>query len=269
MSNKRKKKIKPEDNFVEPVADAGEVGGLKLAAWGIILFSFSSMMFFNGEYFLKTYQTFPSIWNSSEPNKIVTLIVPIILFIELLILVARWMIATQHEFNLWKSWLENPFTPVEYTTAIIVLAAALGILPAFPNNIDFTAGFLTVFYFVNYWSQSLANDHFRRALQRTQKTQMHKSKSEVLGVMERYWLKRPQLGRIRIVTFFNFVAFGLALAGKMQPEPRKSCFQLSAYVLLILVLFVSEVVIAWWRYKLDQSIKQIIEAAEKYADNVK
>ena len=85
--------------------------------------------------------------------------------------------------------------------------------------------------------------------------------------MEHFWLKRPQLARRVTMMFFSSIAFGLALAGTVQGEPQKHRFQLSAYVILILVLFISEVVIAWWRYKLDQGIEKIVETARKNASD--
>jgi hypothetical protein len=266
MAN-REKKIIPGDSGQKLEADVSSFNELKLLAYSIIVGILFWML--NREYFVKVYQNFPDKWKSSSPIEAGIFIAPIILFILLIILLIRWIFATWEGFDLWKRWLIHPMTEWQKRAAFFALAIMLGILPAFPNHIVLTSGLLMIYSFMNYWTQWLTNDHFHRALQKTRSLTVGKVQNEVLKAMENFWLKRPQLGRIIIVTFFNFVAFGFALAGEMQQEPQKSYFQLSAYAVLILVLFVSEVVIAWWRYKLDQSIKQIIEAAEKHAHGVK
>ncbi len=258
-----KRKIDPDDSWQEPDADVSEFGGLKFAAYAEVFFFLGLMLVFNGDYFVKTYQDFPKIWNFSEPTEMAIFAAPIILFVELFVLVIRWMIATHHEFDMWKFWLKHPFTAVQKKAAFFGLPVVLGILPAFPNNIVFISGFMTVYSLANYWTQWLSNDHFYRAVQKTRELHMNRAKSEVLTIMEQFWLKRPQLARIVTMMFFNFIAFSLALAGAVQQEPQRHRFQLSAYAILILVLLISEIIIAWWRYKLDQGIKEIIETAKK------
>jgi hypothetical protein len=256
----------PQNNpSEESEADAAEVGGLKFFAYGEVFCVFIWMFSLNANYFEKTCEEFPKIWNFST-IELLNFAAPVFLFIELVALVFRWMIATQHEFDMWKSWLKNPFTPIEQKAALIVFPLVLGVLPAFPNQIVFISGFMAVYSFSNYWTQWLCNDHFHRALQKTQKTSLDKVTSGVLTVMEHFWLKRPQLGRIATMIFFNSIAFSLALAGAVQQEPQRHRYQLSAYAILILVLLITEIIIARWRYKLDQDIQQIKMAKEEAND---
>lgn len=61
--------------------------------------------------------------------------------------------------------------------------------------------------------------------------------------------------------FFSGIAFSLALAGAYQQEPQKQLFQMGAYILLILDVLISEIVIIWWRFRLNQDIANA-ESAE-------
>lgn len=255
-----------DDNLQEPVADVpGIFEGLKWLAYGEIFAVFGLMLVFNGEYFVKAYQDFPKIWDFSKPTEAAIFAAPIILFIELVVLVFSWMVATCDEFDMWKLWLDHPDAAWKKKAAFFGLPVVLGILPAFPNNIVFISGFMMVYSFANYWTQWLCNDHFHCAFQKTREQRMHKVKSDVLTVMEHYWLKRPQLARIATMLFFNSIAFSLAFAGAVQQEPQRHRYQLSAYVILILMLLISEIVIVRWRCKRDQRIEEIKKTARKKA----
>jgi hypothetical protein len=182
-----------------------------------------------------------------------------VLFVELLVLAFRWIIATHHELELWLRWLENPFGRQEMYAAIFGLSVVLGLLLAFPHKIVFISGFVTVYFLLSYWTQWLSNDHFDLALQKTRRRHLGKAKIEVLDVMEYYWLKRPQLGREVTMMFFSSGAFSLAFAGGFQQEAQRLRYQFSAYVVLILDILIGEIVIALWRRKREQGIRQAIK----------
>ncbi len=258
---KSERKIKSEGKGRKVGANVTRINEWKVFAYTMILAVFA--LAFNREYFVNVYQDFPDKWKSSSPTEMAIFIAPIVLFIELAVLVIRWIIATADGFELWEQWLDHPDVKAKINTVFIGLALILGILPAFPNHIVFTSGFMAFYSIVNLVAQQLCNVHFRRALQETRKKPVDKDKKEVLSAMEHFWLKRPQLTRIAIVTLFCFVAFCLALAGTMQQEAWRHYFQLSSYAVLILVLFVSEIIIAWWRFKLGQVTQKFIVTAGK------
>jgi hypothetical protein len=156
----------PPNNLPELVADPGEIGGLKFVAYGEVFGVLIAAMAFNNEFFVKACSEFSDILNLSMVERL-NFSAEAALFFVSLILVLRWMIATQHEFDLWKVWLKNPFTPVEQKTALITYPIVLGIMPAYPNHIVFTSAFMAVYSFLNYWTQSLCNDNFKRALHKT------------------------------------------------------------------------------------------------------
>jgi hypothetical protein len=186
--------------------------------------------------------------------------VRVVFFVELLILVFRWIIATHDQFAMWVLWLDNPFVEKKVYAALIGLPTVLGLLLAFPHKILFISGFMTVCFLVNYWTQWLSNDHFNSALLRTRGTPMSDAKSGALEAMECFWLKRPQLGRIVIMMFFSSIAFNFALAGVFLRESSgllQQFWTLGAYAILILDVLISEIVVAWWRYRLARDINRV------------
>jgi hypothetical protein len=51
--------------------------------------------------------------------------------------------------------------------------------------------------------------------------------------------------------FFASMAFSFALAGAVQPEPKKLFFQLASYAILFVNILVGEIVIYRWRSERD------------------
>jgi uncharacterized membrane protein len=231
--------------------------GLKWMSYGLIAAISLGLAFgFNGDYFVKTWHDISKICDFSLLDEWAVFTAPVLLFLLLLILVLLWMMASHYEFELWRRWIRHP-SRTETVAPFFVFPVVLGILPAYPNKIVFLSGFLAVYSLSNYWTQWLCNEFFRRTLQNTRAIPLSKAKSEALAVMEHYWLKRPQLARIATTMFFICIAFSLALAGHVQPEPQRHRFQLAAYAMLIVVLASSEFTILCWRLKRNQDIQKI------------
>lgn len=181
------------------------------------------------------------------------------LFLMLVVLAGRWVIATDHEFKQWKKWIDSPPPKSEAYWAIAVLSFTLGLCLALAYDILWITSMLTVYFLVNYWTQWLSNDHFKTALLRTRKGLRDAPRRGVLNVMEHYWLGRPHLARITTLMFFASLAFSFALAGALGTASHKRGFHLTATILLILTVLVGEMVIAWWRHERDQDIKKAVE----------
>lgn len=180
----------------------------------------------------------------------------ITLFILLFILMFRWIIATIVEFEMWERWLKHPYTKQQMYVAVLGLPVVGGLLLSFTYNIVIVSGIMTIYLLVNCWTQWLCNDHFKRAIHKTRQNRCSAVRSRVLSAMEPYWFKRPQLARIIIMTLFSTGAFSLALAGTYETERLQLLFQLGAYSILILDIIVGELIIAYWRHRLDQDIEQ-------------
>jgi hypothetical protein len=199
-----------------------------------------------------SFNGFDEMWKN--PSSPMVLTAQLVLLATLIILDVRWIIATHLQLEMWIRWLKQPYPKTQVYAALIVLSIVLGVMPAFSHRIVIISGIVNLYFFVNYWTQWLSNDHFKSALQENRTKPMSKVKDKALVAMEFFWLSRPQLARITTMQFFSGIAFSLALAGAYQQEPEKRLFQLSAYILLILDVLISEIVMAWWRFKLDQAI---------------
>ena len=258
MTRKRyiNRKITPEQRHRDPRGpDASRFDNFKNVAYGVIVAVFAVAAGFNG---------FKDIWTpSSALSSKVMSGTQVALFIELVVLMFRWIIATHHEMDMWALWLDNPFTKQEIYTAMFGLSVVLGLLLAFPHRILFLSGFMTLYFLFNYWTQWLANDHFFRALQKTKKGSLSITKSKVLNVMDNFWMNRPQLARIVTMMFFSSVAFDFALAGEFHSGRQKTLLQLASYGILIIDILLGEIVIALWRHKLDQDIATVTNSEEE------
>src|SRR5947209_5719437 len=137
----------------------------------------------------------------------------------ILLLVIRWVLATDREFKLWTRELEITIEQKQVYAAIAALSLGLGASLAFSFDVLWVSLAMTIFLLVNYWSQWLSNDYFARALGETKKkgdaVERRKRADSavnlvVLDVMKHYWLERAQLARITTLMFFAAMAFSLA-----------------------------------------------------------
>jgi hypothetical protein len=199
-----------------------------------------------------TFNGFDEMWK--KPSSPMILAAQLVLLSVLIVLDIRWIIATHLQLEMWIRWLNHHYPKPQVYAAMIILSIVLGVMPAFSHRIVIISGIMNLYFFVNYWTQWLSNDHFKSALQENRTKPMSKVKDKALVAMESFWLRRPQLARITTTQFFSGIAFSLALAGAYQQEPGKRLFQLSAYFLLIVDVLISEIVMAWWRFRLEQAI---------------
>lgn len=205
---------------------------------------------------------FKSMWTPSTWDGQGLFAAGIVLFVGLSVLAYRWVYATNEEMELWIDELHNPMTKKQVQGAMFGLAVVLGTLMALAHNIACVSGLMAVYFLVNYWTQWLSNEHFRRALERTRQSPLSTTNFKVLDIMEEYWLARPQMARITTMMFFASLAFSLALAGWAQQEPQRSRFYLASYAFLFLDILVGEIVIFLWRRDRDNKIELAAEAQE-------
>jgi hypothetical protein len=237
----KKTAAKPSDYSKEPDRTGFDV--FRGIGIGLIFVVATAVATFNG---------FDVMWK--EPSSPMILTAQLVLLIVLIVLDIRWIIATHLQLEMWVRWLKHPFPRVQVYGALIILPIVLGVMPAFSHKVIIISGIMNIYFFVNYWTQWLSNDHFKSALEENRTRPMSEVKKKALVAMEFFWLKRPQLARITTMQFFSGIAFSLALAGAYQQEPQKRLFQMSAYIMLILDVLISEIVMAWWRFRLDQDI---------------
>jgi len=239
-------------------ADETYVGRFDTAKWAAywgILVVFDTVYPLNG---------FKCLFESSTWDPIRVL--GIVLLALLAALAFLWIFHTGNELELWLDWLKNPMTKEGVYVALFGLAFVLGTLIAFSYAIVRISALFSIYLFINYWAQWRANEHFSRALQRTPPGSVPRVKApthhEVLDAMKHYWLEQPQLGRISVTLWFACLAFSLALAGYVVPA-IKHPLQISAYIVLILDILISEAIIFIWRRERDQKIANALKVDEK------
>ena len=177
-----------------------------------------------------------------------------VLLCVLILLAIRWVYATDKEFKLWTRVLENPTEKWDAYAAIVSLSLVMGFCLAYAFDLVKVSMAFTGFLLINYWSQWQANDHFSYALPETRKKSNDPARQSVLNVMERYWLRKPQLARINTMMFFSSLAFSLAWAGSFLKEPWNSNFELAATLVLVANIILGEIIIGIWRYRRNKEI---------------
>lgn len=206
----------------------------------------------------------------STPIDRVLYAVRISLFLELAIFAFRWVSATNKELDLWVQWMRHPRTKARRDSkgAIFALSIFLGIMLALSHDLLYASGYFTISMILNYWTQSLANNHFREALIHT-RSKLHEDRprdARVLAIFEHYWVVLPQLRRISIMALVSFVAFGFAVAARRSPAHSRA-YEISGYAILILTILFGEVVIQVWRNKRDSAVEaaEAIQASTQHA----
>lgn len=129
---------------------------------------------------------FDELWK--KPSSPMVLTAQLVLLIVLIVLDIRWIIATHLELEMWIRWLKHPFPNTQVYAALIVLPIVLGAIPAFSHRIVIISGIMNLYFFVNYWTQWLSNDHFKSALQKTRMTSISEVKRKALDAMEFFGL---------------------------------------------------------------------------------
>ena len=254
MSRKpTEEELSQESKRVKDTADSFHL--IKVLAYGLIVGIFTVSAALQSNAFL-------SMWRVPTAGDPLSLL-RIILFVELIALAVMWIAATEAELQLWIQHLDVPYIRWEVYAAMFGLAVLLGLFFVFVYNIVLISGFLAIYFLFNYWTQWLANDHFRRALRKTKSRVLRPEDEQILKVMERYWMARPQLGRIATMMFFSTVSVNLAVYGAMKHDSAKEWWQSFAYGILILTLLVGESFIAYWRRVRERDIEEIIVAAEE------
>ena len=256
---RKKRTVKDHTNYgtaeYPKTPDAARFDNFKNGAYALSLAVFAAAASFNG---------FSDMWVLRvTPLEITIIVSQVLLFILLVVLVFRWIIATHYELDMWLTYLEHPLTKQQMYGAMCGISVTLGLLAAFPHRVLFVTGLFTTYSLLNHWTQWLCNDHLSHALAKTKKKSISEHERKVLEVMEHYWFKRPHLGRIATIMFFSFIAFSFALAGGFQQSPLKQILQVIAYFVLILTLIGSEILIGFWRHRRDEDIAALVNFAQE------
>jgi hypothetical protein len=176
--------------------------------------------------------------------------------------VIRWIAATAHELQLWLRNLRYVFVKSHLYSAMLGLAVVMGMMLILAYNLLAFTGFFSCYLLFNYWTQWVANEHFERALNRTQATSSENS--QVLEVLRTYWLRRPQLARITTMMFVSFISFILALKGS-EGGPHSRHLMIGSYFVTIGNILVGEATISRWRTIRDRDLQVYVDNLEQDA----
>ena len=181
------------------------------------------------------------------------------MFVLLCVWSLRWIWATQRELTFWVIWMpEFHFARWEAVAAMLGLAPVLGTLIASAHNLPLCTGLMAATAFMNYWTQAVANEHFVDAVALSREQEVEPWREEVLEAMERFWLDRPQMGRIVAIMFAHCLTFTVAVAGATTSSPERSrMLYIAAAVMFIVTTVAGEVVVAVWRRRLSRDIEDI------------
>lgn len=254
----KKKKIKIEQPRLANPEVERRFGEAEGAAWLILGGIFAGTAVLQG-------QSFISMWElPSGAGSVLPYSARIILFVQLIAISILWMAGTHSELELWEKWLDTRMHEpgdFEVYLAIFGLPVVLGLMFLFVYNIVLISLYISLYLVFNIWAQWVANTRFDGFLKDTRTRYLSKAHEQVLVVMEQYWLKRPQLGRISCMALFSLASFFLALAGAQRGRPGGERLQLLAYGVLILTLLVGDGVVNYWRVKRQKEIKRISREA--------
>jgi hypothetical protein len=189
-------------------------------------------------------------------------ILQIALFLCAIAIVIRWIATTAHEFQLWLRNLQYVFVRSHVYLAMLGLAVVLGMMLILAYNILAFTGFFSCYLLFNYWTQWISNEHFERALNRTQADSIENK--QILDVLRAYWLHRPQLARIATMMFVSLLSFALALKGS-ESGPHAQKLLLGAYLVTIGNILVGESIISRWRTVRDRDLQGYIDNPKRDA----
>lgn len=191
------------------------------------------------------------------------------LFISTFFLVLLWIWVAHKDLDLCFEWLDpqryKPPSSLKETAIIIGLGIILSIL-FFASRDPFIYSIIFTFYSVVV---IFTNDHSRREIKKAidysklrleenmennELKRMTELYSAGVNILELYFVKRPQTQRHIIITIFCLIGFGLAIYWKIM---KIEIFGLISYIIFILIIIVSEIILANWRMNRDNNLRPI------------
>lgn len=202
---------------------------------------------------------FGSLWIRPTVSSDAALFVTrLLVFAELCVMVYQWINATDNELTLWVRWLpKQPLERPEAFQAMFGLAVYLGLELALVPHVRLLTFAASALALLNYWTQWLANEHFVEALEFSRSEEDNLVRQDILDVLENYWVRRPQLGRIAMQIYFVGLSFTIAAIAAFEPEPQRAWYQAAAYGLLFLTILTTEITITLWRHERDRELKKL------------
>ncbi|MGH7800156.1 MAG: hypothetical protein ACREOW_05935 [Thermodesulfobacteriota bacterium] len=199
---------------------------------------------------------FAKLWPPTPDPLYYSDVLGILLLVEIVILIFRWVLAVMGEMRLLKQYLTDFLAPqpIQIYVWTIIFSILLGTLGYLSDNILACSAIFVAYSLGDIWGHRIRNNQLKRALGQTDKASLD-SRASAWKAIELFYLERPQLERSATMMFFSFIALLLAQASRFTSStsngPWLGC---AAYVVLILNIAVTELVIYKWRRLRDRDL---------------
>ncbi len=205
----------------------------------------------------------------------------LLLLLYILVLALFWYVWTDWELDLFLRYLPMPPHRARDNVIVILGGIVLGLLIYFSDRIIlFTSIFMICDAFAFLGTKDVDEavaDSI--ALRRNQPNKIGDYEREVLGALEDYYVRRPQLTRIACSAFVKLVALAVAIYGHLLvgEGPNSSVGLLVdypnfanclAYVLVLIGGIGSEIPITFWRVERETRIREAEASRPKNAAGI-
>jgi len=199
---------------------------------------------------------FAKLWPPTPDPLYYSDVLGILLLVEIVILIFRWVLAVRGEMRMLERYLGDFLAslPIQIYVWTIIFSILLGTLGYLSGNILACSAIFVAYSLGDIWGHRIRNNQIKRALGQTDKASFD-SQASGWKAIEHFYLERPQLERSATMMFFSFVALLLAQASRFTSStPNGPWLGCAAYVVLILNIAVTEYVIYKWRRWRDRDL---------------
>lgn len=183
---------------------------------------------------------------------------PLLLFIETVMLIFLWMRATSGEYQMLRDHAQEFIPPLPSSSLPIIVGLALlvGLMTYFTKNIVVYSAIMACFKLSETWGIWLLHTKIKIGIADGRKTApAEDERREAWNTIEQYYFERPQIQSAITVMFFAFVSLTLGLASRLpSQQPVSDQLLAASYTIMIVNIAVAEIVYARWRRRRDQSL---------------
>lgn len=183
----------------------------------------------------------------------------VLLFVTLL-LIGLWTRSILGELQMFRDYFEEFVPPIQKSSFSITVSVAIlfGVLGYFSNRIMIYSSIFVCFKLVELRGIGIRDSELRVGLKRARaKTSAKNGRRKGWDVIEKYYLKRPQVQLGTTVLFFSFVAAILGLSGELLSQPSATWLLSSAYAVMLINIVFAEIVYINWRRKRDVALGDV------------
>jgi hypothetical protein len=180
---------------------------------------------------------------------------PTFLLFETIFVISFWIQAALGDFQIFRDYFEEYAPPLPRSSLKITVSIAilLGLLGYFSYKIIIYSSIFVCLTLFEIWGLWLRNSKLRAVLKRARdNAPAEDQRRHGWGVIESYYLQRPQVPLAVTVLFFSFISLIISLLGELLSNSE---YLLTiAYVIMLLTIAIAEGVYRHWRHKRDDAL---------------